>query len=273
MNDSEKDLITANYEIEKASIKQKRMAEQLDHLNTQLRKNKRNTTIRYLTLFIFLLVIGGATFYFLKGEALTKKLSEFINMNPKESNTVTTDSIFEQPENEDDILINGQDIEKSDSLSQSNSITSSNNIESAIEGEESNTEVVDETMKEKVVTKLAYGYIKNVFLQEEETYLEIDFVDYYFGDEATEMAIQNGDATEKIGTEGDTTYSYNKNYYIHNPVEKKEIFKLNKSAEISMLKKGNFSFEKFRTALKKTALVAVEITETEVFSLEGLNVK
>lgn len=273
MNDSEKDLITANYEIEKASIKQKRMEEQLDHLNTQLKKNKRNTTIRYLTLFILLLGIGGATFYFLKGEAFTKKLSELIDMNPEESNTVITDSISKQPENEVDELMNSEEAEQPDSLSQSDSITSLKNAEAAIAEDESNTEVVDEIMKEKVVTKLAYGYIRNVFLQGEETYLEIDFVDYYFGDEAAEMAVQNGDATEEISTEGDTTYSYNKNYYIHNPVEKKEILKLNNSAEISMLKEGDFTLEKFRTAIKKTPLVAVEISEMEVYSVEGLNVK
>ena len=267
MNDSEKDLITANYEIEKASIKQERMEAQLEDLNSQLKKNKRNTTIRYLIVFFLLVGFGGTVFYLIQGEKFTNSISQLLVFNREQSDDTSTSKSINSEEREADQT----EVEHMEKLKDNKEASEAK----ATEPKEPEITDVEEQEEEKteVTTRLLYGNIVNAFLQGEATYVEIDFVDYYFGEKAVEMAIANGDASKEINEAGDTIYNYHKNYYIHNPVEKKEVFKMNDAAEITILKGSDFSFEKFRAAIKASSLAAIEVTDTEVFSIEGLSIK
>ena len=83
-----------------------------------------------------------------------------------------------------------------------------------------------------------YCYIKRIYDEDGDTYLEVDFVQFLKGDEAVEIAKREDEAPYDINENGDTIYFVYNDYYISNQNPKLRTFKLSPDVKIDLLNFG-----------------------------------
>jgi hypothetical protein len=104
----------------------------------------------------------------------------------------------------------------------------------------------------------SYCYINDVIYQDDNTYLKVDFIQFFLFDKAIEEAKKRGAAEYDIEENGDTTYFVYNDYYIANDNPKLRIFKLTDSVDIKLLEElGDTSID-FKN--KKKAMRRVEFS-------------
>ncbi|MFT5581496.1 MAG: hypothetical protein ACI9G9_000747 [Psychromonas sp.] len=113
----------------------------------------------------------------------------------------------------------------------------------------------------------SYCLIKEVFNQNNGTYLKVDFIQFYTFEQAIEEAKKRLDAEYDIEENGDTTYFVYNDYYIANDNPKLRTFRLTDLTKIEFLEVLGDTATNFKNA--KKAMKRVEFSPFIIVSEVG----
>lgn len=124
----------------------------------------------------------------------------------------------------------------------------------------------DETQLTKTMDS-SYCYIKDVVNQNNQTFLQVDFIQFFTFEQAIEEAKKRGEAEYKIKANGDTTYFVYNDYYIANDNPKLRTFKLTDSTKFKFLEEHGGAAINFKDT--KTAMKRVEFSPFIIKTKQG----
>jgi hypothetical protein len=104
------------------------------------------------------------------------------------------------------------------------------------------------------------AYVTNIVERNDSIYLDVDYINFYFGDEAAKWAKKTGQMDTSYDDKGKMYISYNEDYIIINQNPAIRHFPVAKNAPIRMIhwyntkaaEKRDNSFEEFRKRFEKT---------------------
>ena len=270
MDHKDDELLSAQYKIEKASVKQQKLEDNLDSLSKDLKKNKRNSFLFLLFFFLFFAGLIGAVLYYWKINDLMlfKPASTIENDDGTISNDIlkVNDSLKEELQKlKTEVADFKQIVIKADSVSDSTSLGTVTEKDSLLSSSKSRFED-----KKNIKGEKRYCYIDRVFSQDETAFIEADYLDYYEGKKAVTMAKENGDAEFDVSKEGDTVYFLYNDYYISNQNTRTRILELDANIKIRGINQisNGFSFKAFEGMIQKQPLFEIKVDNGIVYEIK-----
>ncbi|GAA4278849.1 hypothetical protein [Aquimarina mytili] len=247
MDKKEEELLSMHYQMEKTDIKQQRLEDRLMSISEDLRKSKniRNLYFFFIIVLILLIAIGG--FYWTQDNGVdqysddTKKIEHLQLLNDSLQKEVSK--------------------LKSSFLMGKNEMT----------GVEDSTSLSKDSIAGKLKLDKRYCYIKRAFKSNDVIFVEVDFIEYYYGKRAVKKAKEFGDAEYDLDKNGDTLYFLYKNYYINNQNPSTRILEIDDRAQvrvesINQISKG-FPLKAFQKIITNKPVLILETNNGVVYKI------
>ncbi len=248
MDKKEEELLSMHYQMEKTDIKQQSLEDRLMSISEDLKKSKniRNLYFVFIIILILLIAIGG--FYW------------------TQNNEVGQYSEDETKKIEQLQLLNDS-LQKEVSKLKSNFLMNKNGIS----GVEDSTRVIKDSIEGKLKLDKRYCYINRAYTSNDVIFVEVDFIEYYYGKRAVKKAKEFGDAEYDLDKNGDTLYFLYKNYYINNQNPSTRILEIDDRAQvriesINQISKG-FPLKAFQKIITNKPVLILETNNGVVYKI------
>ncbi len=254
MDKKEEELLSMHYQMEKTDVKQQKLEDRIVSISEDLKKSKniRNFYFGFIVILIVLIAVGG--FYWTQDN-----VDSLSDEYPDQQNTL------EQLRLINDSL--QKEVMKLKSNVYSNEIVDSTKTEGGI-GLTGKDTIQG---KSKLKFDKRYCYVNRAYKSNDVIFVEVDFIEYYYGKRAVMKAKEFGEAEYDIDKNGDTLYFLYKNYYINNQNPSTRVLEVDDRAQvridnINQISKG-FPLKAFQKIITDKPILILETNNGVVYKV------
>ncbi|MEW7291910.1 hypothetical protein [Aquimarina sp. 2304DJ70-9] len=213
MDKKEEELLSMHYQMEKTDVKQQKLEDRLMSISEDLKKSKNIRNFYFAFIVILILLIGVGGFYWTQDSAgnLSNEYSD--QQNTLEQLRLINDSLQKE------VMKLKSNVYRDDMIDSTDAAFSL---------------IAGDTIQDKSKLKFdkRHCYVNRAYKSNDVIFVEVDFIEYYYGKRAVKKAKEYGDAEYDIDKNGDTLYFLYKNYYINNQNPSTRVLEVDDRAQV-----------------------------------------
>ncbi len=266
MDKKEEELLSMHYQMEKTDIKQQGLEDRLISISEDLKKSKniRNFYFGFIIVLIVLIAVGGV--YWTQDN--TKNLSE--DSNKMQQLQLLNDSLQKE------VVKLKTNMYTNDNGAYTNADSTKVYAEGSLgryaDAFRNNSEFSNDTLNSsKLKFERQYCYVNKAYESNDVLFIEVDFIEYYYGKKAVKKAKEYGEAEYDIDKKGDTLYYLYKNYYINNQNPDTRVLEIDDRARVridnlNQISKG-FPLKAFQKIIASKPILILETNNGIVYKI------